>query len=125
MKENKNIERLFQEKFKQFEATPPPVAWQNIQAKLETKKKKTRVFPIWLRNSGIAASIVLSGLIGYQIKSNSIATDLSKDTIVITEKERITPVEETINTDLQIFEKNTNDELIVRQTKNDEDLLKT
>ncbi len=31
MKENKNIERLFQEKFKDFEVTPPDFVWDNIQ----------------------------------------------------------------------------------------------
>ena len=59
MKEKKNIERLFQEKFKDFEVIPPQEAWQNIEARLQDKKKKRRVFPIWLQPTGIAASIVI------------------------------------------------------------------
>lgn len=65
MKENKNIERLFQEKFKDFEATPPADAWNNIAKRLNEKKKKRRVIPFWLKSSGIAASFLLLGLIGY------------------------------------------------------------
>ena len=39
MKENKNRERLFQEKFKDFEATPPSMAWDAIVSRLEEKKE--------------------------------------------------------------------------------------
>ena len=37
MKQKKNIDRLFQEKFKNFEAHPSDQVWQNIVA---AKKKK-------------------------------------------------------------------------------------
>lgn len=59
MKENKNIERLFQEKFKDFEVQPPQDAWAAIEKRLNEKKKKRRVIPIWFKASGIAASLVL------------------------------------------------------------------
>lgn len=65
MKENKNIERLFQEKFKDFEAMPPADAWNNIAQRLNEKKKKRRVIPLWFMSTGIAASFLLLGLIGY------------------------------------------------------------
>jgi len=61
MKENKNIERLFQEKFKDFEAIPPQESWDFIASRLQEKKKKKRVIPIWFRYSGIAASLFLIG----------------------------------------------------------------
>lgn len=51
-KENKNIERLFQEKFKDFEVSPPDFIWENIQ------EKKRRVIPFWFKTTGIAASFV-------------------------------------------------------------------
>lgn len=57
-KENKNIERLFQEKFKDFEVTPPDFIWDNIQEKLQPKEKKRRVIPFWFKTAGIAASFV-------------------------------------------------------------------
>ena len=60
MKENKNIERLFQEKFKDFEALPPEDSWDFIADRLHKKKKK-RIIPIWFQLSGVAASIILVG----------------------------------------------------------------
>ena len=48
MKENKNIERLFQEKFKDFEALPPEDSWDFIADRLHKKKKK-RIIPIWFQ----------------------------------------------------------------------------
>ncbi|MAZ26790.1 MAG: hypothetical protein CL868_06895 [Cytophagaceae bacterium] len=61
MKEKKNIDRLFQEKFKDFEAAPSDAVWQGILAKQQ--KKKSRVIPLWLRVAGVAAVIaVLFGL---------------------------------------------------------------
>ena len=38
MKENKNIERLFQEKFKDFEVNPPSDSWNNIEARLNNTR---------------------------------------------------------------------------------------
>ena len=58
MKENKNIERLFQEKFKDFEVSPPDFVWENIQEKLHPEEKKRRVIPFWFKTAGIAASFV-------------------------------------------------------------------
>lgn len=62
MNEKHNLDRLFQEKFKDFEAAPPDFVWENIQEKLQGKKK-SRVIPLWLRLSGVAALLVLGGFI--------------------------------------------------------------
>lgn len=62
MNENKNIERLFQEKFKDFEVVPEEHIWDNIEAELD-KKEKRRVIPFWWRLSGVAAALVLGFLI--------------------------------------------------------------
>jgi len=61
MTDKKNIERLFQEKFKDFEVNPAPEAWDNIAARLEKKEDKKRVFPFWFnaKAAGIAAALVL------------------------------------------------------------------
>lgn len=59
MKELKNIDRLFQEKFKDFEVAPPEMAWENIEARLNKKKKKRRVIPFWFKPTGIAASLLV------------------------------------------------------------------
>ena len=59
MKEKKNIDRLFQEQFKDFEAVPNPQLWLNIEAELKKDKKKRRLLPFWFRYSGIAAAFFL------------------------------------------------------------------
>ena len=58
MSEKKHIDRLFQEKFKDFEATPSDAVWTNIEAQLR-KKKKRHVIPIWWRYGGVAALLLL------------------------------------------------------------------
>jgi len=63
MSEKKNIDRLFQEKFKDFEASPPDFVWDNIREKLEEKKKR-RVIPFWYKLSGVAAVLILGLLLG-------------------------------------------------------------
>lgn len=55
MSDKKNIDRLFQEKFKDFEAAPDPQVWVNIEAAL--REKKRRIIPFWLRLSGVAAAL--------------------------------------------------------------------
>lgn len=71
MNDKKNIERLFQEKFKDFEVLPPNNTWNNIASKLEdsNKNKKRRIIPNWLKASGVAASLILSYFL---IDSNSL-----------------------------------------------------
>ena len=81
MKEKKNIERLFQEKFKDFEAIPPQDSWDIIASKLNKKKKK-RVIPFWFKLSGIAASFVILGTLiwNYTTDKNEI---IPNNTIVL------------------------------------------
>ena len=64
MSEKKNIDRLFQEKFKDFEANPPEFIWDNIREELQEKKKR-RVIPIWIRLSGTAAVLLFGLLLGF------------------------------------------------------------
>ena len=62
MNEKKNIDRLFQEKFKDFEVAPPEFVWENIQEALQEKKKR-RAVPLWIRLSGVAAILALGSLL--------------------------------------------------------------
>ena len=84
MKDQKNIERLFQEKFKDFEATPPKGSWNNIASRLNEKKKKRRVIPVWFQLSGIAASIFIIGTLiwNFQSTENASPTFKSNETVV-------------------------------------------
>ncbi|MFT5750539.1 MAG: hypothetical protein ACI828_000118 [Flavobacteriales bacterium] len=63
MKERKNIDRLFQEKFKDFEAHPSDRVWENI-ASAKAKKEDSKLFPLWLRLGGIAAALAILFSVG-------------------------------------------------------------
>jgi len=58
MSDKKNIDKLFQEKFKDFEVNPPEFTWPELKAKLE-KKKKRRIIPFWWQLSGVAAALLI------------------------------------------------------------------
>ena len=72
MNNKKNIDRLFQEKFRDFEANPSEDFWNNIEAKLDEKKRK-RVIPFWWKFSGVAAVFLIGILIGNQVLKDDIA----------------------------------------------------
>ena len=59
MEERKHIDRLYQEKFKDFEASPREEVWKNISGKLQQKKRKKTVLPLWYRMAGVAAVLAL------------------------------------------------------------------
>jgi hypothetical protein len=58
MKEYKNIDRLFQEKFRDFEQNPSNKVWKNIENVIIEKPKRDKR-AIWLWFSGIAAGLTL------------------------------------------------------------------
>jgi hypothetical protein len=85
MNEKKNIDRLFQEKFKDFEVAPNDAVWNRISESLPNKKKKRRVIPIWWQVGGVAAAILLLVTVGVSI-FNSDADPSTLPIIVDTEK---------------------------------------
>ncbi|MDX1461483.1 MAG: hypothetical protein R3359_00385 [Marinirhabdus sp.] len=89
MKEKKNIDQLFKEKFQDFEATPSPAVWESIEAKLQTKKKPKRVIPLWWRAAGVAALLALLFTIGNSIYNS----DTNPSTEIVTEESAV-PVQE-------------------------------
>lgn len=84
MSERKNIDKLFQEKLKNFETVPPQEVWNNIKMELE-KKKKRRMIPFWWKLSGIAASLILGLWI-----SNALFFDKSTNEIEMHQESKIT-----------------------------------
>lgn len=64
MSDKKHIDRLFQEKFKDFDVIPDDKLWDGIEARLEQKKKKQRIIPIWWKLGGVAAAIILMFVVG-------------------------------------------------------------
>jgi hypothetical protein len=68
MKKRENLDKLFQEKFQDYEINPPEFVWEKIEEKLKEKKKR-RVVPFWWWSSGIAALLVI-GLFVWNSNTN-------------------------------------------------------
>ncbi|MDC0007345.1 hypothetical protein OAE07_05200 [Winogradskyella sp.] len=68
MSDNKNIDRLFQEKFKDFEVAPNDAVWNRISESLPNQpKKKRRVIALWWQIGGVAAAIALLLTVGISV----------------------------------------------------------
>ena len=67
MNDKKHIDRLFQEKFKNFEATPDDAVWENIHNALHKDERKRRVTPLWWKFAGVAALLALLFTVGSTI----------------------------------------------------------
>lgn len=76
MNEKKHIDRLFQEKFKNFEATPDDAVWENIHRALHKDEQKRRVIPFWWKTAGVAALLALLFTVGNAVfnKDNHLTT---------------------------------------------------
>ena len=84
MSDKKNIDRLFQEKFKEFEISPDKSVWDKIEAELDSNiKREKRVLPIWWKLGGVAAILALLIAIGY----NTLKEDTINNTITETNAE--------------------------------------
>ncbi|RPD96534.1 hypothetical protein EGM88_09205 [Aureibaculum marinum] len=87
MSDKKNIDRLFQEKFKDYEVFPDSSVWKGIEKEL-TKKKKKRIIPLWLRYGGAAAILVLLFSVVFVLNNNNQSTPIIPDTNSITDSDK-------------------------------------
>ena len=73
MEPSKHIDRMFQESFKNFQESPSPKVWKDIEKKLAEKKRRKKIIPFWWRAASIAAMLVLFFSIGlfYQNEINT------------------------------------------------------
>ncbi|MFD1062515.1 hypothetical protein ACFQ1Q_04595 [Winogradskyella litorisediminis] len=113
MSDKKHIDRLFQEKFKDFDVAPNDNVWENIEARLQEKKKKRRIIPIWWQLGGVAAALVLLFAVG-----NFVFDTNDHDPIIVeTNKIDSTKVEKDNST---ITPKSNDDSAVVSNTAEDE-----
>ncbi len=70
MLERKNIDRVFQENFKDLEVVPNNKVWNNIEKSLQ-KKERTSILPLWQKLSGIAMVFLFLSSIGLWYFNNS------------------------------------------------------
>ncbi|MDR6299715.1 hypothetical protein [Mesonia maritima] len=99
MKEKKYIDRIFQEKFKDFEANPDEKVWNNIKEKLQEKKKKRPVIiPLWYKIGGVAAV-----LIGILLVSNALFFSVENEPNIVNSSEE--KIEKNTNSTEESFSK--------------------
>ncbi len=123
MNKNKNIDDLFKENFKNFEATPSPQVWNKIQAKLEEKEDR-KVIPLWFKLGGIAALLALLFTIGNSVfnqpfNNNTTPTITEENSNINTENSennRVQNTNEVTNT-VEVASEDTND--LVKNTSED------
>ncbi len=122
MNDKKNIDRLFQEKFKDFEVTPNNSVWKKIKARQNNGRKRAIIFPIWYRVAGVAALIAVLLSIGYvSYTQNPI---IPKPVIVTTDNEETNQpnaeqfIEVTDATDSQIVDAKEKESYPITQKNN-------
>jgi len=97
MSDKKNIDRLFQEKLKDFEATPNASVWENISEELHSSQKQRKGIPLWQKIVGVAASIVLLIAIGNSFLNTNSNSDIPENNVVNTDSN--TTIQNNSNTD--------------------------
>jgi len=65
MRDDRDIDRLFQESFKDFEVDAPSDSWNHIRRRL-TKKSDKKPIPLWQKLSAAAAVVGVLILVGSQ-----------------------------------------------------------
>jgi len=120
MSDKKHIDRLFQEKFKDFEASPDPAVWKRINASLpQKKKKKRRVIIFWWEMAGIAAAVLLFIALGFSLFDEA-PNDNTISPVVNTETTKKQTYPKSENTDAQLSKLNDFDTTITENnTAND------
>ncbi len=83
MKDKKHIDRLFQEKLKNFEATPNDAVWERISTQLGEEGGRPKAIPVWWRIGSIAAGLLLLIAIGYAVINNSTTSPVEIPTDIV------------------------------------------
>jgi len=119
MSDKKHIDRLFQEKLKDFEVTPSDSVWESIEKELHQKKRKRRVIPLWWQMAGVAAFLALLFTIGYSVFNNSSETQSPPPSVVETNDGDL-PSDK--NSDQNTFSDKNQNESVVSDNTNKETL---
>ena len=129
MKDKKNIDRLFKEGFKNFEASPSPEVWENIQAELNKEKRNRKPIPLWIKYGGVAALLAVFFTVG-----NLFFNPGEPDPNIITNIDIVVPIEDKIEREnnlnqiephLATEQENYNDQSFEEETVSNENAIKS
>jgi hypothetical protein len=112
MKESKHIDRIFQEKLKDFDATPNDSIWGRINAELHQEDSDRKIIPVWWKIAGIAASLLLMITVGYSVLNDSDETNNNPTEIVDTNNESNNTKDKNNTETSSSHKKDTPDELL-------------
>tara|TARA_R110000765_G_scaffold226481_2_gene330346 strand:- start:495 stop:1934 length:1440 start_codon:yes stop_codon:yes gene_type:complete len=84
--EKKNIDRLFQEKFKDFEAHPSDKVWERLAAR--EKKKRSVIIPLWFKLGSAAAVILLLLWLGNSVIDKNVSSPLVNENPVLVKDDK-------------------------------------
>ncbi|PTX45091.1 hypothetical protein C8P64_1081 [Christiangramia gaetbulicola] len=97
MKERKNIDRIYQEKFKDFEREPSDKVWENISNRLDKKEeKKPFIIPLWMKMGSVAA--VLAIIVASLLFTNNENPLSGEPEVVFENPDEASDNQDTINT---------------------------
>ena len=112
----KNLDKMFQEKFKGFSEQPDEQVWQHIETSLNEKKKRRILFPIWWKLGGVAA-VLLMGLFLWnpfeENTANTTITDSNNSPVKIKTKEDNPSENTTIDQKKPVFVNSDNEKTAV------------
>ena len=89
MKDKKHIDKLFKDRFNDFEVSPSPEVWGSIQTSLEKRKKDRNLIPLWWKMGGVAALLALLFTVG-----NSVFNSSNIDSPIVINEETTRSLEE-------------------------------
>ena len=112
----KNLDKLFQEKLKDYRESPDERVWQSIQNSLDQKKKSRRVIPIWWKLGGAAAVLLIALLLINPFDSPEVDGSIITDTKDIQTQEN----NEKIDQENQLIEQDAIPEGSVVQTEQED-----
>ncbi|MDY8137174.1 hypothetical protein [Aquimarina sp. 2201CG5-10] len=108
MSDKKNIDRLFQEKFKDFEVTPDDAVWEKIKARQNKNRRRGILIPFWYRVAGVAALVAILFTVGYNVSfddanpteekivTNTKDTDSPEDAVTSKEEQNNTTTQDVV-----------------------------
>ena len=109
MSDKKHIDRIFQEKLKDFEVTPNPHVWENIQNQLDQNNNSTKkAFPLWARLASVAALLLLLLTIGNNVLNTNDPKVNSNENVVETNNSSNASDSETKSTNNSFLESDQN-----------------
>jgi hypothetical protein len=82
-----NIDKLYQEKLKDFKEVPDEKVWKAISASLDKGKRNRRIVPLWWKLGGVAALLAILLYVFIPLNNNSDSDE------IITDVESVTPID--------------------------------